>query len=50
MAKGRHSEEIRRGRLKMPDLIAEVQRNLGLGFVTKRHKSLRKVQPVYSLV
>jgi len=29
---------------------AKVQRNLGLGFVTKQHKSLQKLQPVYSLV
>ena len=29
---------------------AKVQWNLGLGFVTKQHKSLRKLQPGYSLV
>jgi len=29
---------------------AKVQRNLGLDFVTKQHKSLQKLQPVYSLV
>jgi len=29
---------------------AKVQRNLGLDFVTKQHKSLQKRQPVYSLV
>jgi len=28
--------------------IAEVQRNLGLDLVTKQHKSLQKLQPVYS--
>jgi len=27
-----------------------VQCNLGLDFVTKQHKSLQKLQPVYSLV
>jgi len=30
--------------------IAKVQRNLGLDFVTKQHKSLQKLQPVYTLV
>jgi len=29
---------------------AEAQRNLGLDFVTKQHRSLQKLQPVYSLV
>jgi len=29
---------------------AKVQRNLGLGLVTKQQKSLQKLQPVYSLV
>jgi len=29
---------------------AKVERNLGLDFVTKQHKSLKKLQPVYSLV
>ena len=29
---------------------ANVQQNLGLYFVTKQHKSLQKLQPVYSLV
>jgi len=29
---------------------AEVQRNLGLDFVIKQHKSLQKLQSVYSLV
>jgi len=29
---------------------AKVQRNLGLDFVTKQHKSLQKIQPVYSLL
>ena len=29
---------------------AAVQRNLRLDFVTKQHKSLQKLQPVYSLV
>jgi len=28
---------------------AKVQRNLGLDLVTKQHKSLQKLQPVYSL-
>jgi len=28
---------------------ANVQRNLGLDFVTKQHKSSQKLQPVYSL-
>jgi len=27
-----------------------VQWNLGLDFVTKKHKSLQKLQPVYSFV
>jgi len=29
---------------------AKVQRNLGLDFLTKQHKSLQKLQPVYRLV
>jgi len=29
---------------------AKVQRNRGLDFVTKQHKSLQKLQTVYSLV
>jgi len=29
---------------------AKVQRNLGLDFATKHHKSLQKLQSVYSLV
>jgi len=29
---------------------ADVQQNLGLDFVAKQHKSLQKLQPVYSLV
>jgi len=29
---------------------AKVQWNLGLHIVTKQHKSLQKLQPVYSLV
>ena len=29
---------------------AKVKRNLGIDFVTKQHKSLQKLQPVYSLV
>jgi len=29
---------------------AKLQRNLGLDFVAKQHKSLQKLQPVYSLV
>jgi len=29
---------------------AKVQRNLGLDFVVKQHKSLEKLQPVYGLV
>jgi len=29
---------------------AKVQRNLGHDFVTKQHKSLQKLRPVYSLV
>jgi len=29
---------------------AKVQWNLGLDFVTEQHKSLQKLQPVYSLV
>jgi len=29
---------------------ARLERNLGLDFVTKQHKSLQKLQPVYSLV
>jgi len=29
---------------------AKVQRNLGLNFVAKQHKSLQKLQSVYSLV
>jgi len=45
----RHSEEIRWGRMKLRDLSL-IQRNLGLDFVTKQHKSLQKFQPVYSLV
>jgi len=28
---------------------AKVQQNLGLDLVTKQHKSLQKLQPVYSL-
>jgi len=28
---------------------ANVQRNVGLDFVTKQHKSSQKLQPVYSL-
>ena len=30
--------------------IATVQQNLGFDFVTKQHKSLQKLQPVYTLV
>ena len=29
--------------------VVKVQRNLGLDFVTKQHKLLQKIQPVYSL-
>jgi len=29
---------------------AKVELNPGLDFVTKQHKSLKKLQPVYSLV
>jgi len=29
---------------------AKAQRNLGLDFAAKQHKSLQKLQPVYSLV
>jgi len=31
-------------------LNAKVQWNLGPGFITKRHKSLQKLQPVYSFL
>jgi len=31
-------------------LNTKVQWNLGLDFVTKQHKSLQKLQPVYSFV
>jgi len=44
------SEEIRWGRRENGKFGAKVQRNLGLDFVTKQHKSLHKLQPVYSLM
>ena len=31
-------------------LSDKVERNLGLDFVAKQHKSLQKLHPVYSLV
>jgi len=34
---------------KLTYLLAKVQRNPGLDFVTKHHKSPRELQPVYSL-
>jgi len=43
-----HSEESRWGRPKMGGFSARVQRNLALDFVTRQHKSLQKLEPVYS--
>jgi len=38
------------GTTEKAGLSAKVQRNLGLDFVTKQHKSLQKILPVYSLL
>ena len=38
------------GATKNAGFNAKVQRNLGLDFATKQHKSLQKLQPVYSFV
>jgi len=48
VAKSHHSEETRWGRLDYAGFSAKVQGNLGRDFVTKQHKSLQKLQPVYS--
>jgi len=38
------------GATKNAGFNAKLQRNLGLDFATKQHKSLQKLQPVYSFV
>ena len=38
------------GAIKNAGFNAKLQRNLGLDFATKQHKSLQKLQPVYSFV